>query len=144
MMEAVNLKKLICTIIAIMLMSAMLQGCGSKAGRADNSPSSETSGAEVPQTGITAEMAYEGVNNYCHSHYDWSVAEENPDVMYVRMGEESDTAYQVIFRSYTGSFVYFNVDKASGMTTMKEVVPNVDVESDAGEFSLYDYLRQED
>ena len=28
-MEAVNLKKLICTIIAIMLMSAMLQGCGS-------------------------------------------------------------------------------------------------------------------
>ena len=81
------MKKLICTIIAIMLMSAMLQGCGSKAGRADNSPSSETSGAEVPQTGITAEMAYEGVNNYCHSHYDWSVAEENPDVMYVRMGE---------------------------------------------------------
>ena len=145
------MKKLICTIIAIMLMSAMLQGCGSKAGRADNSPSSETSGAEVPQTGITAEMAYEGVkmayegvNNYCHSHYDWSVAEENPDVMYVRMGEEFDTAYQVIFRSYTGSFVYFNVDKASGMTTMKEVVPNVDVESDAGEFSLYDYLRQED
>ena len=107
----------------------MLQGCGSKAGRADNSPSSETSGAEVPQTGITAEMAYEGVNNYCHSHYDWSVAEENPDVMYVRMGEESDTAYQVIFRSYTGSFVYFNVDKASGMTTMKEVVPNVKIAS---------------
>ena len=126
------------------MMVAMLQGCGSKAGKADNSPSRETSGAEVPKNGITAEMAFEGVNNYCHSHYDWSVAEENPDVMYVRMGEESDTAYQVIFRSYTGSFVYFNVDKASGMTTMKEVVPNVDVESDAGEFSLYDYLHLSD
>ena len=97
-----------------------------------------------PKSEITAEMAYEGVNNYCHSHYDWSVAEENPDVMYVRMGEESDTAYQVIFRSYTGAFVYFTVDKASGMTTMKEVVPNVDVESDAGEFSLYDYLHVSD
>ena len=96
------------------------------------------------ENAVTKKMAYEGVNNYCHSRYDWSVAEENPDVMYVRMGEESDTAYQVIFRSYTGSFVYFNVDKASGMTTMKEVVPNVDVESDAGEFSLYDYLHVSD
>ena len=94
------MKKLICTIIAIMLMSAMLQGCGSKAGRADNSPSSETSGAEVPQTGITAEMAYEGVNNYCHSHYDWSVAEENPDVMYVRMGGTS------MWKATRGSFLY--------------------------------------
>ena len=89
-------------------------------------------------------MAFEGVNNYCHSHYDWSIAEENPDIMYVRMGEESDTAYQVIFRSYTGAFVYFTVDKASGMTSMKEVVPNLGVESDAGEFSLYDYLKESD
>ena len=24
---------------------------------------------------ITAEMAFEGVSNYCHSAYDWSVAE---------------------------------------------------------------------
>ena len=143
-MEAVTLKKLICAMIAIMLMSALLQGCGAKAGKADNSPSSGTSGAEVPQNGITAEMALEGVNNYCRSRYDWSIAEENPDIMYVTMGEESDTAYQVIFRSYTGAFVYFTVDKASGMTAMKEVVPNVDVESDAGEFSLHDYLNVSD
>lgn len=123
---------------------AMLQGCGSKDATADNPPFSDTSGAEVPENGITAEMAFEGVNNYCHSHYDWSIAEENPDIMYVRMGEESDTAYQVIFRSYTGAFVYFTVDKASGMVTMKEVVPNLGVESDAGEFSLYDYLNESD
>ena len=25
---------------------------------------------------ITAEMAFEGVSNYCHSAYDWSVANE--------------------------------------------------------------------
>jgi hypothetical protein len=62
----------------------------------------------------------------------------------VGMGEESDTAYQVIFRSYTGAFVYFTVDKASGTTTMKEVVPNLGVESDAGDFSLYDYLNVSD
>ena len=30
---------------------------------------------EVSQSpAITAEMAYEGVNNYCHREYDWSAA----------------------------------------------------------------------
>ena len=138
------MKKLICVMMIVLMMGVMLQGCGSKDTSADNSRSSETLGAAVSETGITAEMAFEGVNNYCHTHYDWSIAEENPDIMYVRMGEESDTSYQVIFRSYTGAFVYFTVDKASGMTTMKEVVPNLGVESDAGEFSLYDYLNVSD
>ena len=27
---------------------------------------------------ITKEMAYEGVNNYCHKEYDWSVAKDKP------------------------------------------------------------------
>lgn len=89
---------------------------------------------------ITAEMAYEGVNNYCHKEYDWSVAEDNPDMMYLQMGEESDSAYQVVFRSYTGAFVYFYVDKTSGTTKMVEKVPNLDVEEDAGTINLFDYL----
>ena len=42
---------------------------------------------------ITKEMAYEGVNNYCHKEYDWSVAKDNPDIMYVQMGEETDSTY---------------------------------------------------
>ena len=46
---------------------------------------------------ITAEMAYEGVNNYCHKEYDWSIAENNPDLMYLQMGEETETEYQVVF-----------------------------------------------
>ena len=29
-------------------------------------------------------MAYEGVSNYCHSKYDWSIAEDNPDIMRIR------------------------------------------------------------
>ena len=47
---------------------------------------------------ITEEMAYEGVNNYCHKEYDWGVAKDNPDIMYVQIGEETDSAYQVVFR----------------------------------------------
>ena len=91
---------------------------------------------------IAAEMAYEGVNNYCHSTYDWSVAEENPSIMYVTMGEETETEYQVIFRSYTGAFVYFYVDKASGTTRMVESVPSLDVEEEAGTINLSDYLEK--
>ncbi len=53
---------------------------------------------------ITADMAREGVSNYCHSNYDWSPAREHPDLMYVTLGDETDSTFQVIFRSYTGSF----------------------------------------
>ena len=69
-------------------------------------------------------MAYEGVSNYCHSTYDWRIAKENPSIMYVQMGEETDSAYQVVFRSYTGTFVNFYVDKTSGTTRMEEYVPH--------------------
>ena len=85
-------------------------------------------------------MAYEGVSNYCHSAYDWSIAKENPSIMYVQMGEETDSAYQVVFRSYTGAFVNFYVDKASGTTRMEEYVPTLDVKNDAGTINLYDYF----
>ena len=89
---------------------------------------------------ITAEMAYEGVNNYCHSEYDWSVAEDNPSMMSVTMGDETDTEYQVIFRSYTGALVHFHVDKASGKTRMVESVPTLDIDTVTGTINLFDYL----
>lgn len=91
---------------------------------------------------ITAEMAYEGVSNYCHSTYDWSIAKDNPSIMYVEMGEETDSAFQVVFRSYTGAFVNFYVDKASGTTRMVEKVPSLNVEEDAGNIELFDYLEK--
>ena len=87
-------------------------------------------------------MAYEGVKDYCHSAYDWSVAKDNPSIMYVQMGEETDTAYQVVFRSYTGAFVNFYVDKASGTTRMEEYVPTQNVRNEAGTIELSDYLKK--
>ena len=92
---------------------------------------------------ITAEMAYEGVNNYCHQEYDWSVAEDNPDMMYIQMGEETDSAYQVVFRSYTGALVYFYVDKTNGTTKMVEKVPDLGVEEESGTINLFDYLDKD-
>ena len=96
----------------------------------------------VQKGAITAEMAYEGVNNYCHSAYDWSKAETDSVTMYLSMGDETPTEYQVVFRSYTGALVYFNVDKASGSTRMVEYVPNLDIQNDAGTINLFDYLEK--
>ena len=94
-------------------------------------------------------MALEGVSNYCHSEYDWSVAKDNPGIMGVEMGEETDSVYQVVFRSYTGAFVYFYVDKTSGTTKLVEKVPNLGVEKGDGEhqslsgaINLFDYIEK--
>jgi hypothetical protein len=70
------------------------------------------------------------------------VAKDNPDIIYVEMGEETDSAYQVVFRSYTGAFVHFYVDKTSGTTRMVEKVPSLNVEEDAGTINLFDYLKK--
>ena len=92
---------------------------------------------------ITKEMAYDGVNNYCHKEYDWSAAKDNPDIMYLTMGEETDSTYQVVFRSYTGAFVHFYVNKTNGITRMVERIPSLNVEEKAGTINLLDYLEKQ-
>ena len=71
------------------------------------------------------------------------MAKDNPDIMYVQMGEEKDSTYQVIFRSYTGTFVHFYVNKTSGTTRMVEKVPSLNVEEEAGAINLFDYLGKQ-
>ncbi len=90
--------------------------------------------------GITAEEAFEGVNNYCHQNFDWSAAEGNPEMMYVAMEDETEAEYQVIFRSYTGAFVYFYVDKKSGAARMEEYVPGLEIRNEAGTINIKEYL----
>ena len=89
---------------------------------------------------ITKEMVYNGINNYCHQNFDWSIAKENPDIMSVEMGEETDTEYQVTFRSYTGSLTYFYVNKSDGKTRIVEYVPALNIKEESGTINLFDYL----
>ena len=56
---------------------------------------------------------------------------------------ERANAYQVVFRSYTGAFVNFYIDKTSGTTRMEEYVPNLNVRNDVGTIDLFDYLKKE-
>lgn len=108
---------------------------------AQKESSTEAQDVDSLNMNVTKEQAYEGVNNYCHSNYDWSVAEDNPSIMYLEMGEETEEEYMVIFHSYTGSIVYFNVDKRSGRVNMSEYVPALDATDQAGSFHLFDYLK---
>ena len=102
-----------------------------------------SSGKDVSQhLAITADIAYQGVSNYCHSAYDWSAAEENPSMMSLTMGEETETEYQVIFQSYTGAIVNFYVDKTTGTTRMVEYVPTLDIKNEAGTIDLFDYIEK--
>jgi len=113
---------------SFVLLTLLLCSCGSK-------------GNDGAQRKITAEMAYEGVNNYCHSEYDWSIAKDNPSIMYVQMGEETDSTYQVVFRSYTGALVNFYVNKENGSTRMEEFVPTLNITEEAGTINLFEYLK---
>ncbi|MCR4650170.1 MAG: hypothetical protein K5662_00300 [Lachnospiraceae bacterium] len=105
----------------------------------ESSVSSEENKAD--DRSVTEDMAYEGVSNYCHTNYDWSVAEEGSAVMYVEMGEGTETEYEVVFRSYTGAFVHFYVDKRTGIARMIEEVPALEVKSEAGIIDIHDYLK---
>ena len=59
------------------------------------------------------------------------------------MGEESDSTYQVVFRSYTGAYVHFYVDKTSGTTRIVEKVPSINVEEETGTINLLDYIEKQ-
>lgn len=88
-------------------------------------------------------MALEGVSNYCHSAYDWSMAKDNPDIMGIEMGQETDSTFTVVFRSYTGALVNFYVNKESGTTRMEEYVPALNVREETGTIDLFQYLKKE-
>ena len=106
-------------VLSFILIATLFSSCGS------NGRSSESRQARLDGRVVTDE------------------GEANPSIMYVQMGEETDTAYQVVFRSYTGAFVNFYVYKKSGTTRMEEYVPTLDVKSEAGTINLFDYIEKE-
>ena len=54
--------------------------CSCNNNKVNDTQSSDAQTEDTLRT-ITADMAYEGINNYCHSAYDWSVAKDNPDII---------------------------------------------------------------
>ena len=133
------MKKSAFVFVMIFALLSVLSGCAIE-NAAGNNPSEPAEG-DVSERKITEELAYEGVYHYCRSAYDWSAAEENPGIMYVEPGEETEEECQVIFRSYTGALVCFYVDKVSGTARLVECVPSLGIEEETGTIELYDYLE---
>ena len=89
-MSKINNNNIYMKYFLIPLFAVLLFGSCRKSNTATTPEAQE----ETQTTQITGEMAFEGVNSYCHSNYDWSIAEENPEIMYVAMGDESETEYK--------------------------------------------------
>ena len=77
--------------------------------------------------------------------------EQNPDLnnmsqdeysFYWELTSETEQEYVVTYRSYTGSFTYFHVNKETGEVTTMEYVPGItDGEvPGAEEFQIWDYI----
>ena len=134
------MKKQIVIVLAILITMMELLSCNSKNKLTNSANINENTIDIKSEKEITKDMAYKGIENYCHSEYDWSVAKDNPAIMSVEMGEETDTEYQVIFRSYTGSFTYFYINKSDGNTRIVEYVPTLDIKEESGTINLFDYV----
>ena len=132
-------RKNISIIVLLFAIAMLMSSCNSVNTSVDGSKAINVSNTSR-QNEITKEMAYNGINNYCYKNFDWDIAKDNPDIMYVEMGEETDTEYQVTFRSYTGSFTYFYVNKSDGKTKIVEYVPAMDIKEETGTINLFDYL----
>ena len=92
---------------------------------------------------MTEQQAYDAVVNYCYEQmpmlYDMS-----PDEYYYWIEREStDTEYVIAFRSYTGAFLYYYVNKQTGNTRETEYVPGiVDEETPTGvTFNAWNYIN---
>ena len=132
------MKRILCMVIVVLMAAAVRPAAGS--GNAPASP--RLSGDAVPvrlTAPVTEETAYEGIKNYCRHEFGQDLGEEELDYR-LEMGEETESCFQVIFRSYTGAIVTFSVEKSDGTTWVNEYVPVLDVENEAGAFNLYDFL----
>lgn len=132
-------RKNISIIVLLFAITMLMSSCNSVNTSVDGSKAINVSNTSR-QNEITKEMAYNGINNYCHKNFDWDIAKDKPDIMYVEMGEETDTEYQVTFRSYTGSFTYFYVNKSDGNAKIVEYVPVMNIKEETGTINLFDYL----
>ena len=102
-------------LITICLLATMLLcSCGSKS-------------TKESQSKITAEMALEGVSNYCQSEYDWSMAKDN------RLQTESHPS---LLEDGRGA----KEEGEANPDIMVESVPALNVEEETGTINLFNYL----
>lgn len=93
--------------------------------------------------GITPEMALAGISRYCGAFFGAEPAEGSAFAAGLELKEETESEYQLEYRSYTGAVTYFYVDKESGETRTEEYVPALGLRSEGETFALSAYLGDE-
>lgn len=134
------MKKLFLLLFALIFAVTALSGCGPKAENEGGAEAAETAIPTEAAPGVTLKTALEGVKCYCRLTYGGQEQDAFADPV---PGEETAEEYQTVFRSYTGTIVYFYTDKTTGATRIVEYVPMLDIESEAGSFDLFEYLGRE-
>ena len=79
MKKVMDMKKLLCIIVLIFVASLATISCVQKNNSSDNNKYVESTivnddASNDIKSKVTKEMAYEGINNYCHQNFDWSIA----------------------------------------------------------------------
>ena len=129
----------------ILATAILMVGCSNTNEEIKNEPmtsgNSEVAVVETstPKTQLTEDEVYGAIQNYCNETYGYTPESSS---MYIEIGDEIDNEYQMRFRSYTGAFVYFYIDKVTGDARMVEKVPDLDIEEEAGTINVFDYLNK--
>lgn len=97
----------------------------------------------VNSPSLTQEQAYNAVVNYCYaSNPTLADIAERGYSFYWYEGDSTENEYVIIFRSYTGAFVYYHVNIYSGDVYTMEYMPGITDEEVPGadSFNAFNYL----
>lgn len=91
---------------------------------------------------LTDQVVLNAIIDYCYeNHPGIATAEEGS--YYWDIFETSDEEITIVFRSYTGAFMYYHVPVATGDVYVMEYIPVVMDAPQMGDeqFSIYDYIN---
>ncbi len=129
-------------LIALIVFTAFA-GCGKAEDARKDDAGNKIEDGKKDGIKLTAENTYEAVSNYCKKFFEWSPEGADPSTeVYLAKGDETDTEFNFTFRSYTGSFTDFHVNKATGETRVVERVPIVGIEEEKDPINIFDYIEK--
>ena len=109
----------------------------------ETTTAAETTAATTPAL-FTDEQALTAITNYLNDEYGLDEYTGDAPCYYDIDEERTDNDTAVVYwRSYTGAFMYFSIDRVSGETKVMEADPGSDTITETGEkFNAKDYLNK--
>lgn len=133
------------TLGVMLLLMAVLAGCGRKNDAEITGPAEAPEAAAETAGVISDEEALSAIRNYCCS--------VNPDLQeivnagqypaYWEVASSDEKEIVILFRSYTGAQTRYYIDRSTGETYVTEFVPGIFTEEQRTEetFNVIEYIR---